>query len=72
MTRLEQLRLDRLLSREQLSEATGVPVRTIRALERESIRRPRISTLAPLAEYFNVPASSLVEPELEQPNGAAA
>jgi transcriptional regulator with XRE-family HTH domain len=76
MTRLEQLRVDALLSREELAERTGVSVRTLRHLEANPPRRPRIQTIKPLALYFRVPASTLLSPvvpslESDEPKAAA-
>ena len=62
MTRLEQLRLDALLTRADLAAATGVGEETIRQAEVGETTRPRIATLGPLARYFDVPASSLLAP----------
>lgn len=60
MTRLEQMRLDAGMTRVGLALRTGVPARTIRELETGNVRRPRLATLAPLAEQFDVPASELL------------
>lgn len=62
MTRLEQLRLDRLLSPEQLAKETGLHADTIRDLEARRVERPRVSTLRALAEFFEVPPSQLLQP----------
>jgi transcriptional regulator with XRE-family HTH domain len=62
MTRLEQLRIDRFLTPEQLAEQSGVPARTIRNLEAGEVGRPRLTTLRPLAEFFDVPPSELLGP----------
>lgn len=61
MTRLQQLRVDALLTRADLAAATGVGEETIRQVE-VGETRPRISTLAPLARFFGVPASELLTP----------
>lgn len=62
MTRLEQLRVDALLTRADLAAATGVGEETIRQVEVGETTRPRVSTLAPLAQFFDVPASELTSP----------
>jgi transcriptional regulator with XRE-family HTH domain len=62
VTRLEQLRIDRYLTPEELAGETGVPARTIRNLESGDVERPRIRTLRPLAEFFDVPPSELLGP----------
>jgi transcriptional regulator with XRE-family HTH domain len=60
MTRLEQMRLDRGLTRAELAAQTGVPERTIRELETGNVRKPRLATLVPLAEFFAIAASELL------------
>lgn len=72
MNTLRRLRIDEALTVEQLSEKTGVKVTTIYNLERGAIANPRISTLAPLAEHFNVPASSLLPHAPADPEAEAA
>jgi transcriptional regulator with XRE-family HTH domain len=60
MTRLQQLRVDALMTPEELGDATGVSPRTIRRLE--DGRSARIETLRKLARHFAVPASELLAP----------
>lgn len=60
MRRLEQLRLDALLTPEQLAEKTSVSAPTIRRLERG--HSAQVPTLAKLADFFGVPASELLRP----------
>lgn len=65
VTRLEQLRLDALLTPEELATRIDgrVSARTIRRIE-TSGHTARVSTLGPLAEFFEVPASDLVRDAL--------
>lgn len=70
MTRLEQLRVDALLTPEDLAEKTGVSARTIRRLEARQ-GKATIATLAPLATFFSVPASTLTGPACEHSEAAA-
>ena len=70
MSALRRLRLNRLLSVEEVSERTGVPMDTIYNLERGDTANPRLATLRPLAEFFEVEASLLV-PSLNQDRDAA-
>lgn len=60
MIRLEQLRLDALLTPEQLADVTGVSGATIRRLEKG--QGAQVATLAKLSTYFAVPASELLRP----------
>jgi transcriptional regulator with XRE-family HTH domain len=60
MSVLRRLRIDRAMTVEDLSQATGVKVSTIYNLERGDIASPRISTLVPLAEFFQIKPSALV------------
>lgn len=69
VTRLEQLRLDALLTPEQLGEVTGVAGNTIRRLE--AGKTARVSTLARLSAYFAVSASELLR-EADPSSKAAA
>jgi transcriptional regulator with XRE-family HTH domain len=64
VTRLEQLRLDALMTHLELQTATGVAIRTIRNIERGETDRPQLDTLRKLAGYFNVPASELLLPAI--------
>jgi transcriptional regulator with XRE-family HTH domain len=61
MTRLQQLRVDALMTPEDLGDATGVSPRTIRR-RLEDGRGARIETLRKLARHFEVPASELLAP----------
>lgn len=58
MNRLEQLRLDALLSREQLAAEAGVSGRTIGRLEQG--KGAHVATLGKLADYFSVKPSELL------------
>ena len=69
MTRLEQLRVDALLTPEQLSELTGVHGGTIRRIE--SGKGAQIVTLAKLSTYFEVPASELLGGPVRSVDSAA-
>lgn len=62
MTRLEQLRIDSLLTPEELGERVGLSGRQIRNIEEGKTRQPRMSTLARLSTHFAVPASELLRP----------
>lgn len=58
MIRLRQLRLDALLTVDDLAEKAGVSGKTIRRLE--DGKGARMESLARLSTYFEVPASSLL------------
>jgi transcriptional regulator with XRE-family HTH domain len=58
VTRLEQLRIDALLSREQLAAECGVSDRTIARLEQG--RGAQVATLGKLASFFKVKPSELL------------
>lgn len=60
MTRLEQLRLDRLMTPEELAKDAKVGAATVRRLERG--HGAQIETLRKLSEFFDVPASELLGP----------
>ena len=70
MSTLRRLRTNKLLTVEELSERTGVSVQTIYNLERGDISNPRIATVKPLSEFFEVDAALLV-PALNQDRDAA-
>lgn len=73
MTRLEQLRLDALLTPEQLGQMCKVSGRQIRRIEAGDVGRVRMSTLAKLSTHFAVPASELLGPVREaQPEDLVA
>lgn len=57
MNRVQQLRIDARLTPTQLAEKTGVSRRTIERIE--SGKGARVETLGALADFFNVPASTL-------------
>jgi transcriptional regulator with XRE-family HTH domain len=57
--RLEQLRLDALLTPEALSQDTGVSPRTIRRLEKDG-HGAQVATLGKLAARFDVKPSELL------------
>ena len=61
MNRARQIRLDRGLSAKDVSEATGVSRASIRRVEAHTtnIQAP---TLKALADFYEVPASSLLLP----------
>lgn len=71
MLLLRKLRIDRCLSVEDVTAETGVPVSTIYNLERRSTANPRIATLAPLAKFFDTPASELLTDAAETERSAA-
>lgn len=65
MIRARQIRLDRGLTVQAVSEATGVARKTIARLEDES-GEAQAPTLKALGDFYGVPASTLmvaVEPE---------
>lgn len=68
MNRLEQMRLDALLTPEQVADRTGVSAKTIRRAE--SGTKPRLSTLRPLAEFFEVQPSELLAPAVFEQDAA--
>lgn len=59
MNELRRLRFNADVDVEELSARTGVPVTTIYNLERGDIKHPRLKTVRPLAEFFDVPAGDL-------------
>jgi transcriptional regulator with XRE-family HTH domain len=61
VNRALQIRLDRGLTLSDVSTATGVSRRAIRALEDES-SETQAPTLKSLADFYGVPASSLLRP----------
>ena len=54
MTKLKELRKTAGLTRVQLSERTGIPVRTLEAYEQGRRKARKISTLCDLAEALNM------------------
>ena len=70
MIRLEQLRVDALLTPEQLGEEVGLAGGTIRRMEQGN--GARVSSLAKLAKRFDVPASDLLREVEAEPKVAAA
>ncbi|MFJ7247389.1 helix-turn-helix domain-containing protein [Kitasatospora sp. NPDC098652] len=57
---LRNIRLDRGMTQEQLGEASGLSVRSIRDLER-GVSCPRVSTLRLLTQTWNLPESQGAE-----------
>ncbi|WP_031075585.1 helix-turn-helix domain-containing protein [Streptomyces sp. NRRL WC-3742] len=57
---LRGIRLDRGMTQEQLGEASGLSVRSIRDLER-GVSCPRVSTLRLLTQTWNLPDSQGAE-----------
>ncbi|MFH8380101.1 helix-turn-helix transcriptional regulator [Kitasatospora sp. NPDC018058] len=55
-TLLRSIRLERGMTQEQLGEASGLSVRSIRDLER-GVSCPRVSTLRLLTQTWNLPES---------------
>ncbi|MGW3038637.1 helix-turn-helix transcriptional regulator [Kitasatospora sp. NPDC001159] len=55
-TLLRSIRLERGMTQEQLGEASGLSVRSIRDLER-GVSCPRVSTLRLLTQTWNLPDS---------------
>ncbi len=68
MTRLEQLRLDKRMTPEQLGEAAGVSGMTVRRCE--ASKPTRVTSLAKLAEYLDATASELQQPARFQRDAA--
>jgi transcriptional regulator with XRE-family HTH domain len=68
--RLEQMRLDRRLTPEQLAEEAGVSARTIRRIEAVELA-PRDATVWKLADFFDVPPSVLLMPAIAPVEDAA-
>lgn len=64
LTLLERLRMDARMTRDDLAAKSGIPVRTIRALERDGIRSPRLETLVPLADALSGPGAVVAPSEL--------
>lgn len=61
LTLMERTRLDKRMSRVQLNQVSGVPVRTIRELESGRVKRPTQDTLEPLADALELSVSALAE-----------
>ncbi|MFJ9772778.1 helix-turn-helix domain-containing protein [Kitasatospora sp. NPDC101157] len=59
-TLLRNIRLDRGMTQEQLGEASGLSVRSIRDLER-GVSCPRVSTLRLLTQTWHLPESQGAE-----------
>lgn len=59
MNELRRLRFNAKLDVRELSAKTGVPATTIYNLERGDIAHPRLKTVQPLAEFFEVPVGDL-------------
>ncbi|MFI9360225.1 helix-turn-helix domain-containing protein [Kitasatospora sp. NPDC053057] len=59
-TLLRNIRLDRGMTQEQLGDASGLSVRSIRDLER-GVSCPRVSTLRLLTQTWNLPESQGAE-----------
>ncbi|MFD5432476.1 helix-turn-helix domain-containing protein [Kitasatospora sp. NPDC127067] len=57
---LRSIRLDRGMTQEQLGEATGLSVRSIRDLER-GVSCPRVSTLRLLTQAWSLPDVQVAE-----------
>lgn len=64
MIRLEQLRLDAHLSRQQLAEKSGVSYQTILDLEKGEGGEPQTSTRTKLAEALGARPSELLRPAI--------
>jgi transcriptional regulator with XRE-family HTH domain len=60
MIRLERLRLDRLLTRQQLAKQSGVSRQTIVALEKGRVEEPHMETLKRLSSFFDCAPSELL------------
>lgn len=73
MNRALQIRLDRGLSRSDVVDATGVSFRTLRRVEDH---RPadtfilKAETLRALGDFYEVPASSLLMPAIDEATAA--
>lgn len=65
MTGLERLRLDKLLTIDELAREVGIDAKTIRRVENG--KPVRVGSLKPLAKFFDVPASTLVLPAADVP-----
>jgi DNA-binding Xre family transcriptional regulator len=70
MTRLEQMRLDKRLTPEQMGAECDVAGWTIRRLERGD--HARVTTLAKLADYLGVKPSKVLEVVGRDGNGEEA
>jgi len=71
MNRARQIRLDRGLTVSVVSTATGVAPRTIARIEDPSTQDVQAPSLKALADFYEVPASSLLMPAVN-PEGMAA
>lgn len=70
MTRLEQLRVDAGMTREQLSELSNVTARTIHRLENGQVAG-KVSTLVALAKVLDARPSELLQAALPPQERAA-
>jgi transcriptional regulator with XRE-family HTH domain len=71
MNRARQIRLDRGLTVSVVSTATGVAPRTIARIEDPATQDVQAPSLKALADFYEVPASSLLMPAVN-PEGMAA
>ncbi len=66
--RIKKLRAQRSLEQKELAELSGVPLQTIKDIERGKTVTPRQKTLRPLAEALKSdPAYLLLGPEATSP-----
>jgi transcriptional regulator with XRE-family HTH domain len=70
VNRLQQMRLDRGLSINDLAAECRVGRLTIARIERDGVAR-HVEPLTKLAEFFEVPASSLLMPAVDPEDVAA-
>lgn len=70
MTRLEQLRVDARMTREELSGRSGVTARTIHRLENGQVAG-KVSTLVALADVLDARPSELLQAALPPTEKAA-
>lgn len=60
MNRYELLRYERGLTRNEVAEQSGVPLRTVRALENGQSNRPSAPTAKALADFYGITVAELL------------
>lgn len=60
MNRYELLRYERGLTQGQVAEGAGIPVRTVRSVENETVR-PTAPTAKALADFYGMTVAELLE-----------
>lgn len=63
VSRLARVRVSRNLSQEQLAREAGVPLRTLRAIERREAWNPGVRYLINLSRALDCPLVEICEPD---------